>query len=113
MWGDQTWAHGYWAVPGATWRRSFPALYNNSSQYAPPHSNRSFRSDHPGGVQFLLVDGSVQFITDRFVARCSPALVTRAGEEPDTTSTENARFPCEEIMLPINMSDYRYPPLAV
>jgi prepilin-type N-terminal cleavage/methylation domain-containing protein len=83
MWGDQTWAHGYWALAWGHMAAKFPALYNNSSEYAPPHSNRSFRSDHPGGVQFLLVDGSVQFIATDSSPDVRRALVTRAGDEPD------------------------------
>jgi prepilin-type N-terminal cleavage/methylation domain-containing protein/prepilin-type processing-associated H-X9-DG protein len=83
MWGDQTWAHGYWALSWGHMAARFPALYNNSSQYAPPHSNRSFRSDHPGGVQFLFVDGSVQFISTDSSPDVRRALVTRAGDEPN------------------------------
>jgi prepilin-type N-terminal cleavage/methylation domain-containing protein/prepilin-type processing-associated H-X9-DG protein len=83
MWGDQTWAHGYWALAWGHMAAKYPGLYNNSSQYAPPHSNRSFRSDHPGGVHFLLVDGSVQFITTDSSPDVRRALVTRAGDEPD------------------------------
>jgi prepilin-type N-terminal cleavage/methylation domain-containing protein len=83
MFGDQTWAHGYWALAWGHMAAKFPGLYNNSTDYAPPHSNRSFRSDHPGGVQFALVDGSVQFVTDDTSPEVRRALVTRAGEEVD------------------------------
>ncbi len=82
-WGDQTWAHGYWALAWGHMAARFPALYNNSSQYASPHGDRSFRSDHPGGVQFLLVDGSVQFIAADSSPDVRRALVTRAGNESD------------------------------
>ena len=47
-------------------------------------TRRTYRSDHPGGVQFVFLDGSVRFIptdTDPLVRR---ALVTRAGEEVQT-----------------------------
>ena len=43
----------------------------------------SFRSDHRGGVQFVLVDGSVQFISDDIEEATLDALATRAGEEAD------------------------------
>ncbi len=82
-WGDQTWAHGYWALAWGHMAAKFPAVYNNSTEYAPPYSNRAFRSDHPGGVQFLLVDGSVQFISDDSSPDVRRALVTRAGDEVD------------------------------
>ena len=82
-WGDQTWAHGYWALAWGHMAAKFPAVYNNSTEYAPPHSNRAFRSDHPGGVQFVLVDGSVQFISDDSSPDIRRALVTRAGDETD------------------------------
>jgi prepilin-type N-terminal cleavage/methylation domain-containing protein len=83
MWGDQTWAHGYWALAWGHMAAKFPAVYNNSTDYAPPHSNRAYRSDHHGGVQFLLVDGSVQFISDDSSPDVRRALVTRAGDEID------------------------------
>jgi prepilin-type N-terminal cleavage/methylation domain-containing protein/prepilin-type processing-associated H-X9-DG protein len=83
MWGDQTWAHGYWALAWGHMAAKFPGIYNNSTDYVPPHSNRSFRSDHPGGVQFAFVDGSVQFIADDTSADVRRALVTRAGDEID------------------------------
>jgi prepilin-type processing-associated H-X9-DG protein len=83
MWGDQTWAHGYWALSWGHMAAKFPAVFNNSTEYAPPHSNRAFRSDHPGGVQFLLVDGSVQFISNDSSPGVRRALVTRAGDEVD------------------------------
>ena len=85
MWGDQTWAHGYWALAWGHMAAKFPGLYNNSTEYVPPHSNRSFRSDHPGGVQFVFVDGSVQFISEDTSPEVRRALVTRAGDEVDHT----------------------------
>lgn len=37
----------------------FPMLYNDSDDFVSPNSLTTFRSDHPGGVQFVLLDGSV------------------------------------------------------
>ena len=42
---------------------------------------RVFRSDHPGGAQFVFVDGSVHFIPDTIDYPVLRALVTRAGGE--------------------------------
>lgn len=41
----------------------------------------AFRSDHPGGVQFVMVDGSVQFLHDGIEEETLDGLATRAGEE--------------------------------
>ena len=42
---------------------------------------RSFRSDHPGGIQFALVDGSVRFLSEHTDAVIVDALSTRNGAE--------------------------------
>jgi len=83
MWGDQTWADGYWALAWGHMSGKYPALYDNSHDYTPPDSDRTFRSDHPGGVQFVLLDGSVHFLSDSSDPNVRRALVTRAGGESD------------------------------
>jgi prepilin-type N-terminal cleavage/methylation domain-containing protein len=86
MWGDQTWARGYWAFAWGHMSSTMPELYNNTSTYYAPDSHRCFRSDHPGGVQFVMLDGSVHFLmtdSDRLVRK---ALATRAGGEVDAST---------------------------
>ena len=85
MWGDQTWAHGYWALAWGHMAASYPTVYNNSVDYASPISNRCFRSDHSGGVQFVMLDGSVRFLTNESDPNVRRALVTRAGGEADAS----------------------------
>jgi prepilin-type processing-associated H-X9-DG protein len=85
MWGDQTWAHGYWALTWGHMAASYPTVYNNSNDYAAPISNRAFRSDHSGGVQFVMLDGSVRFLTNESDPNVRRALVTRAGGESDSS----------------------------
>ncbi len=60
---------------------SLPSVYNNSQEFSPPLSNRAFRSDHRGGVQFLMVDGGVRFLSSASSPAVRRALVTRAGGE--------------------------------
>jgi prepilin-type N-terminal cleavage/methylation domain-containing protein len=79
--GDQTWAQGYWAYAWGHMADQFPELYNNSHEYKTPISNRVFRSDHSGGVQFVMLDGSVHFLATNTFAQVRRALVTRAGGE--------------------------------
>ncbi|MCA9257641.1 MAG: DUF1559 domain-containing protein [Planctomycetales bacterium] len=81
-WGDQTWANGYWYYWGHMAAR-YPRLYNNSHDFVAPNSVRAFRSDHPGGVQFVLLDGSVQWVGDDVAPEIRRALVTRDGGETD------------------------------
>lgn len=84
-WGDQTWAAGYWFHGWGHMAGEVPTLYNNSNRYKHPESARVFHSDHSGGVQFVLLDGSVQFLSDDSSPEVRRALVTRAGEESDTS----------------------------
>jgi prepilin-type processing-associated H-X9-DG protein len=91
--GDQTWAHGYWfhAWAHINWRiyELSGRGYYNRSRILPdemPEQQklyRVFRSDHPGGAQFVYVDGSVHFVPDTIEYPVLRALVTRAGDEVD------------------------------
>jgi prepilin-type N-terminal cleavage/methylation domain-containing protein len=85
MWGDQTWARGYWAFAWGHISSTMPDLYNNTNKYYAPDSHRCFRSDHPGGVQFVLLDGSVRFLPTDSDPLVRTALVTRAGGETNTS----------------------------
>jgi prepilin-type N-terminal cleavage/methylation domain-containing protein len=91
--GDQTWAHGYWFYAWAHINWDFydktkRGFYNRSQIMSDemPIANsivRVYRSDHPGGAQFVLLDGSVRFVPDSIDYPVLRALVTRAGEEVD------------------------------
>ncbi len=80
-WGDTTWANGYWFFAWGHMSAEFPQLYNNNDKFLSPYSPRVFRSDHPGGVQFVYLDGSVSFLPDDTAANVRNALVTRAGSD--------------------------------
>lgn len=84
-WGDTTWANGYWFFAWGHMSADLPQLFNNVDMFASPNSARTFRSDHVGGVHFVMLDGSVRFIAEDSDARVREAMVTRAGQE--TTST--------------------------
>src|SRR5690606_2109399 len=85
-WGDQTWAQGYWAL---SWGHIDWDLYANPLGGQTRSYNvdkmingnatlRTYRSDHPGGSQFVHVDGSVHFVEDGVDYQTLRALVTRA-----------------------------------
>jgi prepilin-type N-terminal cleavage/methylation domain-containing protein/prepilin-type processing-associated H-X9-DG protein len=80
-WGDQTWADGYWAYAWGHMSAARPHLYNNTSEFYNPDSKRTFRSDHSGGVQFVMCDGAVRWLATESDPELRNALVTRAGEE--------------------------------
>jgi prepilin-type N-terminal cleavage/methylation domain-containing protein/prepilin-type processing-associated H-X9-DG protein len=81
-WGEHKWAEGYWALSWGHMAGEAPDAYNNSTKYG-TISRRAFRSDHPGGVQFVFLDGSVRLLGDGVDPAIREALVTRAGDEPD------------------------------
>ena len=61
----------------------FPDDLYNADSHLPPHTRTIFRSEHPGGVQFVMIDGSVHYIGDESDRAVRNALVTRAGAETD------------------------------
>ena len=80
--GETRWAVGY---PGITWGSAMGPLNSTSLQttvYAGFWVEyESYRSDHAGGVNFAMVDGSVRFIVDNIDQPFLKALATRAGNE--------------------------------
>jgi prepilin-type processing-associated H-X9-DG protein len=88
QWGDQTWADGYWALSWGhidwdLYRQVRIASFNVTWAVNKRTTRRVFRSDHPGGAQFVFVDGSVHFVSETIEYPVLRALVTRAGGEAD------------------------------
>jgi len=54
----------------------------SSSANGGPHRTSNFRSSHPGGAQFLMMDGAVVFISEDMDMKQYRARSTIAGEEP-------------------------------
>ncbi len=75
------WAEGYWLQAWGHMASTLPVLFHNSQQYVPPISSRTYRSDHPGGVNFVMLDGSVRYVVTESDPEVRKALVTRAGGE--------------------------------
>jgi prepilin-type processing-associated H-X9-DG protein len=83
-WGDQTWAQGYWAlswghIDWELYRDAEYASFDRDDKLFGNRTLRVFRSDHPGGAQFVLADGSVQLIEQSIEYPVLRSLVTRAG----------------------------------
>jgi len=78
--GFAQWAIGY---PGFTWGSTWGPFHRDriADQDRPQMTWTAFRSDHPNGVNFAMVDGSVHFITDGTDKTVLDALATRAGGE--------------------------------
>lgn len=77
------WAEGYIELAWGHMAVLAPQLFDNGDKWLASSNSRVFRSDHPGGVQFVMLDGSVQFLTDDSDPDVRHALVTRAGQEAD------------------------------
>ena len=74
-----SWANGYWFNARGHAEGTFNLKEPTPEQYFIHH--RTFRSDHPGGVNFCYIDGSTNFISDSIDRDLLMALVTRAGGE--------------------------------
>lgn len=101
--GGFAWAEGYWlmgwghmstpslegeegedeinkAIRLAEAEEQYP-LFNNNQDYVSPSSRRTFRSDHPGGVHFVFLDGSVRYVPTDTDPQIRRAMITRSGDE--------------------------------
>jgi prepilin-type N-terminal cleavage/methylation domain-containing protein len=82
--GDFHWAQSYQLLAWGHIAAKSPIDLFNATELVPPINNIVFRSDHPGGVQFVLLDGSVHFISEDSNRRVRNVLVTRSGGEIDS-----------------------------
>ena len=84
--GESRYSFTYWSNPypgstGCTTEHDFNPRDVADDGVFDPNWTHSFRSDHEGGVQFTLADGSVHFISENIDANLFDALATRAGGE--------------------------------
>ncbi|WP_442482300.1 DUF1559 family PulG-like putative transporter [Aeoliella sp. SH292] len=81
--GDFTWAQGYWhyAFGHTGWNKGQPSRFhfNDTTAGFDARQRTTFRSDHSGGVHFVLLDGSVQWVSGDIDRDALFALITRAG----------------------------------
>ena len=77
--GTTIWGTGY---PGFSLATTY-GVYNSDVIVIPGTNYEwaTFRSDHPGGCNFVMVDGSVRFVDDSIDAALLDALATRSGGE--------------------------------
>jgi prepilin-type N-terminal cleavage/methylation domain-containing protein/prepilin-type processing-associated H-X9-DG protein len=75
--GTAAWAIGY---PGMSWASTW-GVFNSDRLINGTDEWITFRSDHPGGVQFAMVDGSVRFVADSVDVAVLNGLATRDGGE--------------------------------
>jgi len=75
------WAQGYPDLAWGHMATTTPQFFNDSTQLRHPINTLTYRSDHPSGVNFVLLDSSVRFITNDIDPEIRSALVTREGEE--------------------------------
>lgn len=84
-WGDFKWAQGYWhyAFGHTGWTPGQKSKYhfNKTDTAFDTRQRTTFRSDHPGGVQFVLIDGSVRFVETDVEQQALFAMITRLGGE--------------------------------
>jgi prepilin-type processing-associated H-X9-DG protein len=62
-------------------RDAVPNYYCKPSYEGGAHAVSNYRSDHPGGCNFLMADGSVRFFNETIDLTTYRAFSTIAGEE--------------------------------
>lgn len=81
-WGDFAWAEGYWhyAFGHTGWTKGQPSKYhfNNTTAAFDTRQRTTFRSDHPGGVHFVQIDGAVRFTATDIDQAALFASITRS-----------------------------------
>jgi prepilin-type N-terminal cleavage/methylation domain-containing protein len=80
-WGDHAWADGYWFNAWGHTGEGRTFNFNDNSARWDSAFTSTFRSDHPAGVQFVMVDGSAQMLATDVEKSVLFALITRAGGE--------------------------------
>jgi len=79
--GQGVWAHGYpRGLNFSTWGKFNHHLVTDDAT-SEQSGIYSFRSQHPGGANFVFADGSVKFIKDAIAKNVYRGLSTRAGGE--------------------------------
>ena len=79
--GTTQWSMGY---PGVTWASTF-GIFNSDRLVTGYQEWETFRGDHAGGVNFVMVDGSIRFLATEMDRQALNAMATREGGE--TTGT--------------------------
>ena len=80
-WGQFRWAEAYWAFAWGHTNEGVRYNFNDPSARWDQGFGTTYRSDHPGGVQFAFLDGSVHFLKTDVEKSTLFALITRAGED--------------------------------
>jgi prepilin-type N-terminal cleavage/methylation domain-containing protein len=80
-WGEFRWAEAYWAYAWGHTNADVRYNFNDPSARWDGGFRATYRSDHPGGVQFALLDGSVQYLQTAIDKETLFALITRADED--------------------------------
>jgi prepilin-type N-terminal cleavage/methylation domain-containing protein len=82
-WGDHAWAEGYWFHAWGHTGAGRTYNFNDVNARWDSAFTATFRSDHPGGVQFVKLDGSIAWMSTEVAKSVLFALITRDGGEVD------------------------------